>query len=120
REIYEVQRERLERRVEAMKRFAFVDDLCRVRLMLEYFGEKSTEDCGSCDYCRAEKKRKSSAVADDSLLRQSILYMLRQPRTLDYLVTTSGERRERVIEIVRQLLDENLIKSLSPNEFVKE
>ncbi|MBR5436246.1 MAG: RecQ family ATP-dependent DNA helicase [Muribaculaceae bacterium] len=119
REIYEVQRERLERRVEAMKRFAFADDRCRVRIMLEYFGEKAAADCGSCDYCRAEKKRKSPAVTDDSLLRQSILYMLRQPRTLDYLVTTSGERRERIIEIVRQLLDENLIKSLSPSEFVK-
>ena len=28
---------------------------CRSRLLLGYFGEKETQECGKCDYCRAKK-----------------------------------------------------------------
>ena len=117
REVYEEQKARLERRVEAIKRFAFTADRCRVGIMLEYFGEKAEEGCGSCDYCRAHRPKKHTDANDDRL-RESLLYMLREPRTVDYLADTSGARRDTIIAMLRTLLDEERITTLSPTTFV--
>ena len=34
---------------------------CRSRLILEYFGEKTTENCGICSYCITSKKTKNNS-----------------------------------------------------------
>lgn len=49
RSVYEDQYKRLKERIEAMKRFSFGDDDCRVNVMLRYFGEKPEAPCGKCD-----------------------------------------------------------------------
>lgn len=99
--VYEHQRSRLERRVEAMKRFAFVDDECRVNVMLRYFGEKPEQECGKCDVCRGRRKR--SPVPDS--LASSLLYMVGQrPRSLAYLINESSCRKDDVIAEVRRLV----------------
>lgn len=54
--IYEDRFEVMSRRVEAMLDYAFGDDGCRVRRMLDYFGEEDSRDCGKCDVCRLKKK----------------------------------------------------------------
>ena len=41
RSVYEEQYKRLKERIEAMKRFSFGDDDCRVNVMLRYFGSQS-------------------------------------------------------------------------------
>jgi len=71
REAYEFRRERMKRRMEAMLRFAYADDCCRVRLMLEYFGEKGARDCGTCDWCRAMKasRKKDDNLSEEQLCR---------------------------------------------------
>ena len=56
REIYELQRERMKQRLDAVRNFVFADDRCRVNLMLEWFGQSpQPHGCGKCDYCRAHK-----------------------------------------------------------------
>lgn len=57
RSVYEERREAFAARLEAMKRYVFDSSSCRVRVMLEYFGEKSTQDCGTCDVCRDRRRR---------------------------------------------------------------
>lgn len=59
RAVYEEMRERMRRRIESMKRFIFDPAKCRVNTMLEYFGEKPASPCGTCDVCRANKKKNS-------------------------------------------------------------
>jgi len=46
-------------RVEAMVKYAGESDMCRSRFLLEYFGQKESSDCGTCDVCRARKLRHS-------------------------------------------------------------
>ncbi len=38
-------------RMQAVLHYAFQRELCRNRVILDYFGEKTTADCGKCDIC---------------------------------------------------------------------
>ena len=49
-------------RSDAMVEYASGEGECRSRWLLRYFGQKETEDCGSCDVCRARR----SGPAPDS------------------------------------------------------
>jgi len=109
RSVYENQRDRMERRIEAMKKFTFGTDSCRVATMLHYFGEEHAADCGKCDVCRARKA--SARKTDLRDLRQSILYLASQPggHSVDYIASTTGAPRETVIEMSRRLADSELV-----------
>ena len=101
---YEQQRERLGKRVEAMKQFAFSDSGCRVNRMLAYFGEKPERPCGKCDICRANR-RTHPTPAPKADLEESILYMVGQtPRTIEYLINESPAKKDEVIATARALL----------------
>ncbi len=103
--VYEHQLERLKKRVEAMKQFAFSDTGCRVNRMLAYFGEKPAMPCGKCDVCRSRKKHPVSKEVRRTL-EESILYMSGQsPRSIDYLINESPANKDDVIKATRRLLD---------------
>lgn len=106
--VYEDQRQRMEKRIEAMKRFVFSSTGCRVNSMLEYFGEKPSKPCGKCDYCRSRRKSKASSV---SSLRESILYLASQPQapTIEHIAEQTGMAPSAVIDSLRHLLDEGII-----------
>lgn len=107
--VYEEQRERLVRRVESMKRFAFTESECRVNVMLRYFGETPADDCGKCDVCRGRRPRVSDRERRQSLA-VSLVYMVENvPRSLDYLVKESSCRKEDVITEVRRLIADGVL-----------
>lgn len=107
RAVYEDMRQRLQQRVEAMKRFAFDSGECRVNTMLRYFGETPAEPCGKCDVCRSRRQLAPRPSASAPTLRDSIIYMLsQQPRTLHYLTSNAAAPEGEVIETMRHLLDD--------------
>ena len=48
---YEKRRERMKKRISKVVEYMNGVHICRSRLLLSYFGEKNTEDCGCCDVC---------------------------------------------------------------------
>lgn len=72
--IYEERFEVMSRRVEAMIDYAFGSDGCRVRRMLDYFGEENSDDCGKCDVCRG-KKKSSLHVSKEEMVKKVWEYM---------------------------------------------
>ena len=54
---YEQLRSASEARTEKMISYIKEDDTCRSRYLLEYFGQTESQDCGSCDICRAASAR---------------------------------------------------------------
>ena len=52
RAVYEDRLEQYRQRIHAMLHYAQENNRCRSRMLLEYFGEKHTHNCGQCDVCR--------------------------------------------------------------------
>ena len=55
-DIYDDLKVRFANRIEKMLEYANCENICRSRLLLRYFGETDTEDCGQCDVCLNEKR----------------------------------------------------------------
>lgn len=114
-EVYECQRERMARRIDAMKRFVFRADDCRVNTMLRYFGETPRDVCHKCDVCREHLRteRQRSASNDDGRpsLEESVIYLASQPggHTVEYMCRQTASTPECVIETVRSLADRGVV-----------
>lgn len=113
--IYEQMQQRMKHRVDAMRRFVFDDNKCRVNTMLEYFGETPTEVCGTCDVCRDRRKQ---SVVNEKQLTETIMYLLSHGNrpTIDYIARQASVSPDRVIKILRPLLDEGVIQVSSDGE----
>ena len=53
--VYEKRKEKYAHRIEAMKEYALSETQCRSRMLLRYFGERSSLPCQQCDNCRAQR-----------------------------------------------------------------
>ena len=49
-------------RMQKMIDYISEEDTCRSAYLLEYFGQSESEDCGTCDICRAAKSKAASPV----------------------------------------------------------
>ncbi len=109
--VYEERRRQMERRIEAMKAFAFKVDECRESIILKYFGEENPTKCGKCDICRDEKRGDEKRETSQSL-REGILYLASQPggHTVQYISRQLSTRVEQVIAEARLLADEGTLR----------
>lgn len=111
-EVYEIRRERFEKRIKAMIEYATSDNNCRSRMLLRYFGEKNEHNCGICDVC-LQKKKKSSTLSTSEYknIQKEIMHLLtEQPLTTDALRKKLPDiSKEKLVSVVRYLLDEGYI-----------
>jgi len=102
--VYEERREGMKRRLDAMSRFAFNDDGCRVNGLLRYFGENPGEPCGKCDYCRAQKVNRR--VSEKSVMEAvRTVLMMESPITIARLIANTRRHPDHVVAAVRTLCD---------------
>ena len=70
--VYEERKAQYKERINAMLQYAESNDVCRSRLLLRYFGETRTDDCGQCDVCLAHKPQKAiekqTATAEEQIM----------------------------------------------------
>ena len=69
-EVYDDLRTRFSERIKAMIDYATSEGICRSRLLLDYFGETRTKDCGQCDVCVSLKNnQKQVDLAAEAILQ---------------------------------------------------
>lgn len=107
-EVYEERRYDYLRRINAILNYAEKDDRCRSRILLDYFGETKSEDCGHCDVCVERRKEKRSL--------EEVCHMIEtmmadgRPRQVDEFCSDRFSK-EKVAEALQYLTDEEILTS---------
>lgn len=106
--IYEDRFKVMSDRVEAMIDYAFNSSGCRVSRMLEYFGEESSSDCGSCDVCRSQRKKSAIHVSKEDMIGKVWEYLQQNEDGVTQLILEKNfmPHDRLAAEALRYLIDE--------------
>jgi ATP-dependent DNA helicase RecQ len=95
---------------EEMKFFIKDSSYCKMRLILSYFGEKETENCGKCNYCLTSKM----GTSDREYKKIIFEALMRSPMTLDELaVHLKFYPKDELLEHLKILLDKGQVRMLN-------
>ena len=109
REVYDERKAIFGERLNSVINYAVSDDKCRSRLLLEYFGEKGSDDCRRCDVC--VQRRAAGRPPQMHGKEEAVMQLLSdgKPHSLDELAAlglTDNERKA----LLRALCDEEKIR----------
>ncbi len=90
------------------------DKTCKSRLLLSYFGEKESQDCGICSFCI----RQNNPESRSSPITEKILELLKSnPMSSREIQMYSKFSDDAIIFALQQLLDGNRIAILPNNKY---
>ncbi len=101
-------KEKYSARLEKMIDYAESNNRCRSMMLLEYFGEES-DRCGTCDVCRDRNELDLSKYEFDLILEEIKVILEEKKPDAEELVTMISYPEEKVIKVIRWLLDHNKI-----------
>ena len=102
-------REKYEVRLNKMIDYAESENRCRSTTILGYFGEES-ERCGICDVCRKRNELDLSKYEFDLILGEIKSLLAEENPDPEELVKQIGYPEDKVIKVIRWLLDHNKIR----------
>ncbi|WP_108822073.1 ATP-dependent DNA helicase RecQ [Dysgonomonas sp. Marseille-P4361] len=110
--VNEDRKERFEKRIASMSNYAEQTIYCRSRLLLSYFGEESSSECGHCDVCRSRNKKGINNIEFDKISgRIRDLIQGGEAKEVEYIVNALKEYpSEIVIEVIRFMVDKSEIE----------
>lgn len=88
--------------------------VCKSKLILNYFGEKTDVDCGICSYCITKKNNKKDVT---SLSKEIITLLQTEDLTSKDLQTRTKDCPEDVIFVLQHLLENNIILVKPNNKY---
>ncbi|HUT43463.1 MAG TPA: RecQ family zinc-binding domain-containing protein, partial [Desulfobacterales bacterium] len=95
-------------RLNKMIDYADYDTRCRSVYLLDYFGEES-DRCGICDVCRERNELELSRYEFDLILEEIKEILVEQKYDAQELVSRVEQPEEKVIKVLRWLIDHNKI-----------
>jgi ATP-dependent DNA helicase RecQ len=102
-------REKYEIRLNKMIGYAESENHCRSVRILDYFGEES-DRCGTCDVCRSRNELDLSKYEFDLILEEIKTCLSKGTPDAEELVKIIGCPEEKVVKVIRWLLDHNKIE----------
>lgn len=109
-ESYRIRKEVAEGRLKAVIGYAENKTECRSLFLQRYFGEEADEPCGKCDICRQRRKAESGNTVPESLRERILESLSAEEKTLHELVSGLQGELAVILEEVRALTDEGLIR----------
>ena len=104
-DMYEHRLARYKSRMETMINYVSSNNHCRSKLLLDYFGEDNTLNCGICDVCLEKNKTNNTNEKVIKLLKAE------GAQKLNTIITKLNEEPNKVIDAIRLLLDNKEIKT---------
>ena len=101
-------------RMQKMIDYISEETVCRSRYLLEYFGQTESEDCGTCDVCRAKPKAARSedpAALISSFINDEMSGIYAIDDVLRRFTSPGQLVPEDCVAILRRLIDEGKVPS---------
>ena len=101
-------------RIQKMIDYISEETVCRSRYLLEYFGQTESEDCGTCDVCRAKPKAARSedpAAMISSFINGEMSGIYAIDDVLRRFSSPGQLAPEDCVAILRRLIDEGKVPS---------
>ena len=99
---YEMLKDSCVGRIQKMIDYISEETVCRSRYLLEYFGQTESEDCGTCDVCRAAKSKAAGPVEAAARLSTFINHEKSGVYVLEDITME-------LIPVLRRLIDEGTV-----------
>jgi ATP-dependent DNA helicase RecQ len=103
---YNFRKDRYEKRIREMLRYASATTLCRNQFLLSYFGQLDTPACGRCDVCRSEKVLDPRSEEFLSIARIIEKELSEKSLSLEELISRSGSDAEKLVDVLEWMLDQ--------------
>lgn len=115
--VYSERKKSYSEKVTKMINYIQLEKGCRQVFITSYFGDKDTQNCGSCDLCLKQNKH-NIADRENNTKKQLINYMKthRESHIKDVVSELPIEEREYGIEYIRELLDDGIIEYKSETD----
>lgn len=95
---------------EEMKFYAENNEYCKMKLILAYFGEKNSKNCGQCSVCEKNKQ----SMFGKNISQQIINLLTKKPATIEELsIQLSYHSKENILENLIFLLDSGKVRMLN-------
>ena len=110
---YEMLKDSCVGRIQKMIDYISEESVCRSRYLLEYFGQTESEDCGTCDVCRAAKtarpslEKEMAAYINEELSGNCIV-----DDVLRHFAAPGRYSPEDCISTLRKLIDSGIVRSV--------
>lgn len=95
---------------EEMKFYTENSSYCKMKLILAYFGEKNSKNCGHCSVCEKNKQ----SIFGKNISQQIINLLAKKPSTIEELsIQLSYHSKENILENLIFLLDSGKVRMLN-------
>jgi ATP-dependent DNA helicase RecQ len=95
---------------EEMKFYVEDNQYCKMKLILSYFGEKNTKNCGNCSVCEKNKQ----SVFGQNVSLEIVRILTKKPATIEELsVQLTYHPKDNILENLIYLLDSGKVKMLN-------
>lgn len=102
----EERKEAKREKLHAMMYYARQEDVCRMRVLLEYFGEIPKSDCGICDVCVMRKK--GNKQQDIRRIREILIYELtKTPKMPENIIKNFSDSEKEIFEATIHMMLDN-------------
>jgi ATP-dependent DNA helicase RecQ len=108
-ERYEFRKERYEKRIGEIIRYASSENICRSQFLLSYFGQLDTPICGRCDVCLEEEYLDPGGEEFSVILESLSVQLIKCPMLLDDLVENIPAQDWKIIRVMEYLADEGRV-----------
>ena len=109
--VYENRKDKLSARIKSIIDYATRKEVCRSRLLLEYFGEKKAHDCGHCDVCLSKRDNGLNNFTFNKITQKMQEFSNgSESKIIDLVKNIPEFSEEQIISVIRFLADNGKIR----------